>query len=309
MIRPGKPGPVSRTWSLLGLLALVACGDSTIAGGGGGNGGAPGSAGAGGGGAPPVAPEPLILSWNLQTFPKHQTTIDKVSAVITNLRPALLGVVEIDDTLAFESMIEALPPYQFALNDDPGAFSHVGLVFDPERASVGEVETLFSDDSYAFPRPPLKATVNLALSDGSTLSCAVIVLHLKAMLDQDSEERRRQAVLVLDDYIREQVGQGIEDDFVLLGDLNDSIDDPPPWNVFGPFLDAPDFYRFLTDEPVAAGDFTYIPFESFIDHVLVTTGTLDELGSEPAQVFHLETEVADYESTVSDHLPVGAYAR
>jgi len=301
--------PVKRALAALLVTLAAACREEmplpSVGGAGGeSQGGAP-VGGANEGGAPAGA---LIMSWNLETFPKSSSTVEKASAVIASLKPALLAVVEVDNTSVFQGMVADLPGYAHVLNDDPGAFTRVGLVFDESRVSLGNVDTLFKGNNYAFPRPPLRASVNLALADGSTFSFVAIVLHLKAMVDQDSEERRRAAVIALDDYVRDQLALGEEDDFVLLGDFNDKIDEPPQWNVFGPFLGAPETYSFLTEAAAADGDYSYIPFSSLIDHILVTDGAIAELGGDKAQIFHLEEEVGAYESTVSDHLPVGVYA-
>ncbi len=299
-----------RSACIAALLLAGACRDDVPIPSVGGSSGDGGQGGAGEGGAPSggAPPGALIMSWNLETFPKSGDTVEKASAAIKSLQPALLGVVEVDDTGTFSSMVGDLPGYAHVLNDDPGAFTHVGLVFDESRVSIGEVDTLFQGDSYAFPRPPLRATVHLTLDDGSEFDFVAIVLHLKAMVDEDSEARRRDAVEKLDQYLRGQLELGEQDDFILLGDFNDKIDDPPQWNVFGPFLDAPDTYSFLTESVAESGDYSYIPFTSLIDHMLVTNGALGELGGEAAQVFHLEDQIGAYESTVSDHLPVGIYA-
>ena len=57
-----------------------------------------------------------------------------------------------------------------------------------------------------------------------------------------------------------------------------------------------------------AGGHTYIPFESFIDHVLVTSDTLVEVGTGVTEVLELENEVADYRD-LTDHRPVRTWLR
>lgn len=259
--------------------------------------------GAGGAGGAPAGP--LLMGWNIQTFPKSPSTVDNVQAIVRSYRPALIGAVEIDDTLTFDELVGGLEGYQVVFNDDPGAPSHVGLVFDTSRVSVGNLETLFKDDSSSFPRPPLKAEVHLTLRDGSELVCGVIVLHLKAQLDSASVERRRAALRRLDEWLRSEIAQGGEDQYFLVGDMNDKIDDPVADNVFQPFIDAPDRYTILTTGEAAAGDYSYLPFESLIDHVIATNAALAPLGGEVATVMHVDEELANYEDTVSDHRPIG----
>ncbi|MFO0554716.1 MAG: endonuclease/exonuclease/phosphatase family protein [Polyangiaceae bacterium] len=302
-----------RTWASACLFVLAACGDSTAPtgagaatqGGAGGSASSAGGAGAGGAGGAPAAP--LMMGWNIETFPKSPDTVENVQAILRSYKPAVLGVVEIDDTLTFDDLVAGLDGYQVVYNDDPGAISHVGLVFDTTRASVGNLETLFKDDSTSFPRPPLKAEVHLTLRDGSELDYGVIVLHLKAQLDSASVERRRAALRRLDEWLRSEISQGGEDQFFLIGDMNDKIDDPVADNVFQPFIDAPDRYTILTTGEAASGDYSYIPFKSLIDHMIATNPALPPLGGEVANVMHVDEELASYQDTVSDHRPIGLF--
>ena len=87
---------------------------------------------------------------------------------------------------------------------------------------------------------------------------------------------------------------------------NDELTDPEAWNVFGPLLDTEDG-GFLTLALEEAGELTYLPFDSFIDHVLVRGGGAFASGS--AEVLHLEDTVSGYVTKVSDHIPVRATLR
>jgi endonuclease/exonuclease/phosphatase family metal-dependent hydrolase len=190
------------------------------------------------------------------------------------------------------------------LNDDAGAFLRVGLLYKTSRIALSEIETMFHGDSYAFPRPPLKARVTALGAPPPGIDFVMVVLHLKAQLDAQSEARRRAACEALDVWVRAQRAAGAEQDFVLAGDWNDELTDPPQYNVFQGFLDDPGTYAFLTWPAAQAGEASYLPFQSMIDHVLVTTDALDEVGAGTTEVLHLEASVPDYEATVSDHRPV-----
>jgi predicted extracellular nuclease len=128
------------------------------------------------------------------------------------------------------------------------------------------------------------------------------------MLDAESQDRRSAACLALDAWVRAEIEGGADPDIVILGDYNDKLTDPPEWNVFGPFLDAPEQYSFLTMPLAEAGEHSYIPFESMIDHVLVTGDALDEVGSGATEVLALEETVEDYRD-LSDHRPVRSWLR
>ena len=72
----------------------------------------------------------------------------------------------------------------------------------------------------------------------------------------------------------------------------------------GSLLDASDSYTFLTEPLENSGDYTFIPFKSFLDHVLVTNSVLDVLGTGAAKVQAYDKQNANYEAQISDHRPV-----
>ncbi len=250
--------------------------------------------------------EASLLTWNLESYPLTANAETMVVDLLEQLAPDVVAIQEIAEEQAFYTLVERLPDYDGVLNDDPGAYIRVGLLWRTERVTVTDIETLFPDDGYAFPRPPLKARVSI---DAPTpIDFVTMVLHLKAQLNAPSEARRRTACERLDAWVSTALAEGPEQDYVLIGDFNDKVTDPPQWNVFSVFLDKPDTYSFLTMPAANAGDHTYIPFESFIDHVLVTSDTLDEVGTGETEVLPLETQLADY-SDLTDHRPVRTWLR
>ncbi len=221
--------------------------------------------------------------------------------MLDELSPDVVGVQEINDREAFDELAGALPGYAAIVADDPDADSQVGMLYREDRVSVGEVETLFPKDGYAFPRGPLKAHV--ALLDGS-FDFDFLVLHLKAMSDGASEARRRAACKALDRWVTEGVAGGADPDVVLAGDFNDELTDEGKDNVFRVFLDKPSEYRFLTEPVAGAGDYSYIPWASLIDHVLVTTPVLEAYGDGTTEALHLDSSLPGYLKKVSDHRPI-----
>ena len=131
----------------------------------------------------------------------------------------------------------------------------------------------------------------------------VVVVHLKAQVDPDSRERRRLACVALEEWVTQRLAQSTEQDLMVLGDFNDALLDPPEVNVFTSFLDKPGDYQFLSLDAEQAGDFSYIPFEAMIDHVMVTTDMVAEVGDGDTEVLTLNKSVVSY-SEISDHRPV-----
>lgn len=160
-------------------------------------------------------------------------------------------------------------------------------------------------DRYAFPRPPLRARVELLGTSGEAVfDLDLLVVHLKAQPDQSSQARRRAAVTALEAWMYERRTEGGEPHLIVVGDWNDRIDDPASENVFRPFLDRPRGYRFLTNSLADRGDYSYLGFRSLIDHILVTTAALDGDQAITVAALPLELTVPEYRGRVSDHRPV-----
>jgi hypothetical protein len=252
----------------------------------------------------PVSGEVTIATWNLENFPKTATTARIVRNTILSIAPDLLGVEEIADAQAFMSFAEDLTGYRGVEVDDPGNFLRCGLLYREDRVQLGDVYALFEDDWDAFPRPPLKADVTVTSTSGTLFDFVVIVVHLKAQVDTESRERRRRANEKIDGWIRAQMASTPEQDYVVIGDFNDAIDDPAGENVFQVYLDRPETYFFLTTPLAANGDTSYIPFAGLIDHVLVTTDALYEYGDGTTEVLYLDRSIGGYQALISDHRPV-----
>lgn len=243
-----------------------------------------------------------VATWNVERFPKHARTVSGIVDFVASQRIDLLGLQEIGNVAEFERLVDVLPDHTGYVSFGDDGFTRVGLIHS-NALVVTEIERLFGGDRNAFPRSPLKAKVEVLGDDGETVfDFTFIVVHLKAGGDEPSRIRRVRAIELLDDYCRDAIET--EEDIVIVGDYNDEILDGEALNVFAPILDAPDRYRFLTREEEESRDFTFLPFPRVLDHVLVTTGALDEYGAGTTEIIHLEEENPNYERLVSDHLPV-----
>jgi endonuclease/exonuclease/phosphatase family metal-dependent hydrolase len=254
--------------------------------------------------AGPIAGEVSIATWNLEQFPKTATTARVVREIVLSLAPDLIGVQEIAEPSLFTAFADELEGYRGVQVDDPRNFLRNGLLYREDRVQLGDVDALFGDDGYAFPRPALKADVTVTSTAGELFDFVLIVVHHKAQVDTESRERRRAANVKIDAWIRAQMESTDEQDYVVLGDFNDRIDDREGENVFEVFLDQPQTYFFLTSPLAANGDASYIPFTGLIDHLLVTTDALYEYGDGTTEVLYLDRTVGGYQALISDHRPV-----
>ncbi|MEQ8564010.1 MAG: endonuclease/exonuclease/phosphatase family protein [Deltaproteobacteria bacterium] len=247
-----------------------------------------------------------LMTWNLENFPKTPQTSTVVSALLDELAPDLVGVQEIDDEATFRFFLTQHPDYDGSWVRGEQRIA-VGYMYRVDRLRVSNVESLFRTDRSAFPRSPIQAFVEVLGPDGEVrFDFNFITVHLKAQVDFDSQERRRDAIEKLDDYLTTQLATGGEQDWIVVGDYNDRLTDSGARNVFTRMLDQPDKYTFLTRGLEEGGAYSYIPIPGFIDHILVTNDALGEYGAGKTEVLELERTQEGYVALVSDHRPVRA---
>ncbi len=241
-----------------------------------------------------------LMTWNLEAYPKHRDTPAEVASIVVELMPDVIGFQEIPpEAAAFEALVASFPGYR-SERARSGYYNGVALAYRPDRLEVVETESLFVDDDWAFPRPPLAVTFSVIGRAGSDL-LTVIVVHLKAQVDERSESRRRLAIERLSTFIamhRTRVTEHV----VVLGDFNDKVTDAPADDVFAAFRGGD--FAFVTEPIAAARGFSYIPFHTLIDHIVATDRAAERFAIETVDVVQAETMVDDYVERVSDHRPV-----
>lgn len=254
-----------------------------------------------------------VATWNIENFPKKGTqTINSLGSLIKNLDIDLIAVQEIASVAAFDSLLIRIPQWKGHLighvyND--GSYQKTGFLYKSSFISVSNVRSLeineYTPYGSAFPRPPLAAFVKVIDNSGLKYDFTMIVLHLKAFGGENNEARRRRACELLKNYIEEEIENGADPDFIVLGDWNDILDDEPEVNVFTVFLNDPR-YSFLTAN--LQNQYSYIDtrYKSLIDHILITESSLQEYLPGKTEVLYLDTEYTNYPAIVSDHRPVAA---
>jgi exonuclease III len=249
-----------------------------------------------------------LVTWNLEYFPQTGNTVEEVAKIVEALDVDLYAIQEINDTTAYQELLARLPEYDGRFSDDVYGWGYLktGLLFKRSQISVSHVREIFEGDWYAFTRPPLEAHV-VAQRAGERFDFVLIVLHLKAGSDPDDRARRSEAVQKLKDYLDDQISSRQEKDYIVAGDWNDELDDPLGVNVFTPFLENPEEYRFLTES--LAGklqDASYPSYGTLIDHILISQDAFSEFDSGHIETLRLDDEVAGYDIKISDHRPVMA---
>ena len=290
------------------LLALVACRSSESAG--------PDATPDAAGTYPPPrtdvfmrigGPDTLELAaWNIENFPARGTTAARVADLITSLDLDVIVVEEIASETAWAELMARLPEHDGILSEHrytPTDYQKIGVIYRTSVVTPSNVELLFTQRTYEFPRPPF--TVMLAIDDGAhaAMSIRVIGVHLKAGVAQEDGDRRRLALMDLDMHVRAQIADGAEDEIVIAGDYNEVLNTTVGQTNFAPLLSAPDLYTVRTQAASDAGEISFVPASVLLDHITTTAALADDLSGSQLIIPRLHTLPA-YVSEVSDHLPV-----
>jgi len=256
-----------------------------------------------------------VATWNIEWFPKNgETTIEYVAEIIEELELDVIAIQEIDQPEEFEYLLSLLQGYDGHYQD--GEYARLGFIYNIQSVTVNEQYEIFSNGSYGnpFPRPPMV----MELTFMGEHDFVVINNHFKCcgntVLDPDDfwdeETRRAYASELLKDYMDFHFS---EDNLIMLGDLNDLLDDSPQNNVFQVYLDDPANYRFA-DMDIATGNasqWSYPSWPSHLDHILVSNELFGALEDPESQIATIQIDdffpggFNGYDSNVSDHLPVG----
>ncbi len=253
-----------------------------------------------------------IITWNLQTFPLNTNTVSLLSEIIPQMEVDVFAFQEIMDYAQFQALAEMMPHYQAYVYNATSAW-RLAYLYDTRTVTVRDEYTIFTGESNPFPRPPYVLEITFANQD-----YIIINNHFKALGDNyideddpwDEEVRRRLASTKLEKYIRENWG---DERVILLGDLNDQIQEPEATNVFMPFLNRPEEYSFTT-MPIAQNPtpntVSYPSYNSIIDHILITDELFEDFSAagNVCRAIRVDSHVgglAAYYNLISDHRPVG----
>lgn len=252
-----------------------------------------------------------IATWNIRNFPYDSRTAQRVANLIADMDIDLVAVQEIADVTAFEQMLAGLPSHHGVLSTHeygPGDYQKTGFIYRSNMIQIGEVQSLFENDSYAFPRPPLQARFGVTGPGGATMTFAVITLHLKADSGEENEARRREACQKLKTHVDGMLAAGIETEIFIVGDYNDLLSDPPDDNVYTVFLDDGQNYDFLSQQIEDDGEYSFIPSSSLLDQVLITADLQDDYAGGRILAAPLDLQITEYNyrQEISDHRPVVA---
>ena len=248
-----------------------------------------------------------IITWNIEKFPKQNAvTIDYLVKLINSMNVDIIALQEIESETDFQILINSLENYDGIITNSASFNINLALLYSV-KLEVESTYEIFTDDWWSFPRSPLVAHIIWNEQD-----IYIINNHFKANENDsiEDEARRKSASENLEDYVNEYLyGENV----IILGDLNDELNEGASENVFQNFINDSTHYKFV-DMDIAYGyssNWSYPSWPSHLDHILITDELFDEFENEGSSVQTIRLEEYfdggwnDYEKYISDHRPVG----
>ena len=253
-----------------------------------------------------------LLTWNLKNYPTVAVDQpDYIADIIAALQPDVVAVQEINSAYVFDQMVAGIPGYDGQVcNSTSYSGQDLAWIWRTETVTVNSLYDIFEHDSSPFPRDP--AVMDLTFGGVDLL---VINNHLKCcgdgeitMSEDDEEYRRLEACTLLDGWVEINAP---ERRVIIVGDMNDKLNDMTSRNVFTPFLDDPDHYLFA-DMALATIPASYSwKLQSHLDHILLSDELFADFAKATSMVatirvdLHMTNALSEYQGHVSDHFPVG----
>lgn len=254
-----------------------------------------------------------VATWNIEHFPKRGAyTVELATSLILAMDVDIIALQEIETPGDFADLDDRLPGWTGVRASSSSYGINLAFLYRTGGDWVTDgVKEIFTENSREFPRAPY-------VLEGRYKGVPVVVInnHFKCCGDNfissdewDEEARRRDAGLLLDEYVRTNyAGSRV----LIVGDLNDSLTDDSTRNVFNIFLDAPADWRFV-DLGIAQGPSTGWSFPgwpSHLDHILINADLFSAADGPGAAVSVIPlfegfpNGWSEYDQNVSDHLPV-----
>ena len=241
-----------------------------------------------------------IITWNIEQFPKNNLTVSYLAELIDSMNVDIIAMQEIwgdGASGSFENLKTKLDGWDGHRKSSGLAYLYKTELRINSLTEINELNEIIR-------KPYL-----LSLTWGGQ-NIYVINNHFKALGGAENEAERKIASEKIENYINEYL-EGLN--VIVLGDLNDELNDEESVNVFQNFINDSTNYKFV-DMNLAYGskaNWSYPNHPSHIDHILITNELFDEFENPGSivQTFLIE-EYMDggwnkYEQYISDHRPIG----
>mgnify|MGYP000431873428 CR=1 FL=1 len=254
-----------------------------------------------------------VVTWNIEHFPKkNQTTIGYVHRILKAIDADVYAIQEVENINDFNQLVNGLSEYEGYLEST--YFAGLAYIYKKELVQINSIYEIYTTSEYwkAFPRSPMVMDLTF---NGERL--IIINNHFKCCGDgllvttnqNDEEARRHKASMLLKQYIDANFANL---NVLLVGDLNDRLTDTVANNVFKPYFDDSENYKFV-DYEIATGNSTGWSFPSWpshVDHILISNELFDEFANDDTVIDVLKVEEYieggwnSYDNEITDHRPV-----
>ena len=262
-----------------------------------------------------------ITTWNIEWFPKNQNTIDLLAELIIEIDADVFGLQEITDTNHFNQLINKINDLDlinswggFRAGSENSTYQELAYIIKTSSININQNPyTILNQEDYYFAyREPYVIEIsymnhNFIIINNHFKCCGDGVLDNQNTSDE--EYRRKKSSELLKNYVDENLS---EEKVIIIGDLNDALNDTSINNVFNDFLNDSISFQFA-DMEIALGtetNWSYPDWPSHLDHIIITNELYDMFSNPRSiiQTIHVENYVDGgknkYNEYISDHLPV-----
>jgi len=241
-----------------------------------------------------------IITWNIEHFPKNNLTVNYLAELIDSMDVDIIAMQEIwgdGASNSFDNLKNQLDGWNGYRKSSGLAYLYKIEIVINDIYEINNLNEII--------RTPYLLSINWNGQD-----IYIINNHFKAFGGAENEAERKIASEKIENYIREY----LEDlNVIVLGDLNDELNDEESVNVFQNFIIDSTNYKFV-DMDIAyssSSNWSYPSWPSHLDHILITNELFDEFENEGSSVETISLEEyfnngwSEYENYISDHRPVG----
>ncbi|MFN4082841.1 MAG: endonuclease/exonuclease/phosphatase family protein [Bacteroidia bacterium] len=258
-----------------------------------------------------------VACWNIEWFgdvsngPTDEVTqYNSVKRVLEQTGIDVWGLCEVSNNSTFSTLLSDLSSIYSGVNSTFSATQKMALLYKNSMFTLIPSLTfnipVNSSQNFQFAsRPPLQ--VALQTKGGTrTDTLFFLVVHLKALSDQDSYNRRVASSAILKSYVETNLAGK---KFMIIGDWNDMLrfstfnQNTTPFKIF---LD--DNYLFISKRLEEAGRRSYAFSASFIDHIMLSKNVDSLYIQNSSNVWdNAGTFISNFSNNTSDHYPVWGF--
>ena len=251
-----------------------------------------------------------IVTWNLEWFPKNgNITIDSLKSIIEKIDADIYAFQEIDNIGSFNVLKNQLLGYSGLVKNT----SNLNLAFLYKNSvTIDSSYSILNDYNYVFAgRTPFVIDLNY-----NGMNVSIFNNHFKCCGDgtldlgdsSDEEYRRLQAM----NYLKNYIDNNNYSNSIILGDLNDLIEDNIYDNVFVSIINDSLNWKIIDDHipNQITSNWSFPNWPSHLDHIILSKSLLPLINDQQIDVKTIRVDnyfqnFYQYDNTISDHLPVG----